>query len=217
MKAIGALAGELRQPGIDPGDEDRDVRMPGGPGREERRHQRVLVMLTLVRQPRARLPGVPDRPQRADVIAQPRHRRLPRDAEPALDVRPHLCPEAQDEAPPRGRLQIPGRVRQHQRAAGKGDRHRRSQRDARCRIGGQHQRQKRIMVDLGGPQPGKPALLGGGGNLARTAGVARFRHQGRVELHRTPLVLGTCPCSRGSTRVAWSSARANALKSASIL
>src|SRR4051812_33854672 len=99
VEAIAGLAGQARQPFVHASDIDRDVRVGDWAGVEEWRHQRVLVELALVAQPSTGLPGRPDRAQRADIIAQPRDRRIPGCAVAPLDMRLDLRAQAKDEAP----------------------------------------------------------------------------------------------------------------------
>ncbi len=61
---------------------------------EVRRHQVELVVLACEVEGRPVLPAVPDRPKRADVLAQPWRGRAPRNAEPANVVAFHLAAEA---------------------------------------------------------------------------------------------------------------------------
>src|SRR5580704_1795701 len=68
------------------------------PRREERRHQRKVIVLTLVRELRATLiPALENRFQRLQVLAQLGHRRLPSHAVAPLDMTLYLRPESQHE------------------------------------------------------------------------------------------------------------------------
>src|SRR5215218_4329647 len=101
VEAVTELAGQGRQPGVDAGYVDRDLRVLYGTGVEERRHERVPVELALEAQRPLGLEGVPDGAESHNVLAQPRDRPVPRHGEAALHVRLYLGSETEYEAPVR--------------------------------------------------------------------------------------------------------------------
>ena len=125
------------------------ARQPGRRRRELGRHQREAVVLALVAQRLLLLPAAPDRAQRLDVLAQARHRRAPGHAEAPLVVPLHLRAEPEPEAPARLRVQIPGRLGHHHRAARERDADPRRELDALRRDRRERERHERIVRDLG--------------------------------------------------------------------
>ena len=140
-----------------------------GPRAEERRHQRELVKVALVFQVAARVPAVPDGPQRLHVLAQPRPCRAgPARREPPLDVSLHLRSQAQAEPAVATVLQVAGGVGHHHGRARKRDGNVSFQRNPAGGGGGYGQRQKRIVR----------RLVGGNAVVARRLGPSRLSGHG---------------------------------------
>ena len=70
MKAIGDFSGKLRQPGVDPGDIDRNIGVRIRAGIEKRRHQAKFVILAAEIKPFAILPGIPKSADGENLLAQ---------------------------------------------------------------------------------------------------------------------------------------------------
>ena len=84
--SVANLAGDPQHRLADGGDRDRHHRQRGRLRREVGGHQGQLKVLALVIELPARLPALPDRAQRPDVIAQPGCRWAPGNPEPTLVV-----------------------------------------------------------------------------------------------------------------------------------
>ena len=162
QEPVAHLAGDLGHQLADAGEED--ARHPEAVEvarrrREERRHQRVRVELAAELQRRPGEPRVPDRPDGEDQLAHPRRRVAPRHREALRDVRLDLAAEAEDEAALGERLQVPRQVGERHRVAGEGDGDRRAQLELRRVLGGEQQRQERVVARLGGPRARVPGAL----------------------------------------------------------
>ena len=119
---------------------------------EEVADQRETVELTLVSRAAAILKRIPDRPEAADVVDDPRRRVLELGGEPALDVGPRLGAKPEEQAPAAQALQVSGGLRHGERGAPEGDRDPRSEAHARGRKGRDEQRQEGIVGGLVAPQ-----------------------------------------------------------------
>src|SRR5499433_240867 len=107
VHAVAELARDAAHVGIDRGDHDGDLRMLDGSRVEERRHDVEGVELPLEVQFGAVLPAVPDGPDGPHRLRHLGPRRLELYGEATLVVRLDLAAEPQDEAAPRGLLEIP--------------------------------------------------------------------------------------------------------------
>jgi len=147
---VADLAGDAQHRGTDRSNHDRHRRQPGRLRREIRGHQAEPVVVAAVVQLFTGCPAMPDRPQRADVIAQPGRRRAPGNPEAALVVALDLAAEAQHESAVGVGLQVPGLARHHRRAAREGDGNRRRQLDPLGRERSKGKRRKNVMPELDG-------------------------------------------------------------------
>src|SRR5713226_5295173 len=86
-------------------------------GTEEGRHEVDPVELALEFQSLSRLPGTPDRPQRAYHLPHPGDWWLPLHPEAPLDVALHLTSQTEHQPPPRKVLNVPGGVGQGHRTS----------------------------------------------------------------------------------------------------
>src|SRR5215467_5522976 len=107
VHAVAELARDAAHVGIDRGDHDGDLRMPDWSRVEEWRHDVEGVELPLEVQLGAVLPAVPDGPDGPHRLRHLGPRRLELHGEATLVVRLDLAAEPQDEAAPRGLLEIP--------------------------------------------------------------------------------------------------------------
>ena len=125
-----------------------------GVRREERRHQRVRVELAAELQRRAVQPRVPDRPDGEHHLAHPRRRVTPLHREALGDVRLDLAAETEREPSAGEALQVPADVGERHRVAGEGDGDRRAELELGGVLGGEQQREERVVRRLGGPHAG---------------------------------------------------------------
>src|SRR5690606_39643442 len=96
---------------------------------------------------------MPDGAQALDDLAQPGNGRGPGHAEASLVVCAYLRAQPQDEAPAGQRSEVPGRVGQRHRAAGKAQSDSRADLQIAAAGGSQPKLDERVVVYLGGPQP----------------------------------------------------------------
>ena len=139
-------------------------------------------MGSAVVEPLPGFPAPPDRAQRADIVAQPRRRRAPRDPKAALIVTFHLAAETQDKAAVRVCVQIPGLARDHGRTARKGHGDRGRQLDPAGGERGEGERRERVVAELDRRQRVEPSGLGGGGKRPGLAPLPR--RQRREDAHQ---------------------------------
>src|SRR5229473_8588578 len=99
LDAVGDLARHAEHPLVHRGEIDRDPWMLDRSRIEERAHQRERVEVALEREPMRLLERAPDVSKSRDVFFDPRRWPVVGHREPALDMRPHLRPEAQVESP----------------------------------------------------------------------------------------------------------------------
>ena len=126
---------------------------------EERRHQRVRVEVAAEVELRAVVPAVPDGADGEDHLPHARRRVAPRHREALGDVRLDLAAEAEDEPALRERLQVVADVGQQHRVAGERDGDGRAELDLLRVLGGEQQREERVVARLGGPDAGVARLL----------------------------------------------------------
>ena len=100
VEAVGDLARHAQHPGVDRCDVDRRVREGDRTGRPHGGQQRHGVVLPVDGQGPAGAEGFEDLLDREHVLAQPRSGRVELRPVAPLDMRPHLCPEPEPEAPP---------------------------------------------------------------------------------------------------------------------
>jgi hypothetical protein len=161
VEAVARFAGQTRQARVNAGNEDGDGGVLDRSRVEERRHEGELVVLAAEVEALAGLPAVPNGAYGLDLFAQLAGGAVgPGQAKAALDVGLDLGAQAEDEAPARLRRQVPGRVRQGQRAAGKGDGHGGAKLEPLGVLGDERQRQEGVVLGLGGPHRGKAGGLG---------------------------------------------------------
>ena len=158
----------------------------------------------------AALPAVPDGAHGQHEFAHARCRAGPGRAEAALDVRPDLGSEPEDEAPAREELQVEAQVGERHRIARERDRDRGGEFEALRMLGCDDQGQERVVGSLereAAVVSGRLERLGAG------SGVAGVVDQNRaVELHRgafprdrvcvRPRELGLRPGAPSSVRTA---------------
>ncbi len=196
-EAVAHLACDLRHQLADSREEDlrqAEVTEFLRVGREERGHQCVLVELATELQRRAVLPGVPDRTDGLDHLAHPGCRVAPLHREALGDVRLDLAAQPEHEAALRERLQIPADVREQHRVAGERDGDRRAELDRLGSLGGDGEREERIVGGLGRPDPRVAGRLEFGG---APAGLVDGTVQSGVDLHAA-----TVPNDLVSVRIA---------------
>ena len=186
--AVRHLAGDLVHERPDRGEEH-----PGRPVRmrwrgEHGRHQGVRVELAFELQRRPLVPRRPDRPQREHVLPHPCRRVRPRGAEPLLDMPSHLRPHPQHDTPARVLLQLVGRVRHAHRVAGEGHGDPGPEGHRRRVLGGQRQRQERIVRRLGRPDAVEPGGLGGDHPVGHPG---QLHPEAAVDLQRGRLLMPT--------------------------
>jgi hypothetical protein len=179
--AVRHLAGDLvhQRPDCSQEDAGGTVRMRGW--REDGCHQRVRVELALELQGDGVVPRCPDRPQGEHVLPHACRGVRPRGTEPLLNVPSHLRPHPQHDAPGGVLLQLVGRVRHAHGVAGEGHGDPGPEGHRRRVLGGQRQRQKRIVCRLGRPDAVQPGGLGGGHPVGHRG---QLRPQTAVDLHR---------------------------------
>ena len=149
-------------------------------------------MLAAVGELLALLPAPPDRPQRFDVLAHARRRRAPRHAEPVLVVGADLRSQAENEAPSRGDLEVPARVRHWHRTPRERDGDARGEPEARGVDGGHAERKEGISDRLMTYEPnyeGSPVIAGPPGG--RTTAHGEHMYKSRAGHHLAPQMLSS--------------------------
>ena len=167
---IAQLPGEPEVVGVDRGDVDRDPRVLDRAGGEERGHERDRVVLA----PETHRPPVCHASQsarRARMYSRSRGPGAVHLTENAAHVSLDLGAEPQDHPAARRRLQVPGGVRDHGGAPGKGDRDRGAEAHAARVLGGQREGQERIVTSLRRPEAVDAELLGLPGQRRHVAEV----------------------------------------------
>jgi hypothetical protein len=146
---------------------------------EHRRHKLVRIEIAFEAKFRTITPAGPDLAQRQHELPHTPHRLTPRHAKPLLDVRLYLRAKPENESAVRVRLQIPPDVGHCHGIAGERHCDAGPQFDARRVLGGKHQRQEWIVVDLGSPA----AVVASPLQLARGLGdVGELAGHGPVDL-----------------------------------
>src|SRR5581483_5767327 len=186
VEAVGELAREPGDVGVDARDVDRDVRPLDRRRAEERGHEAELVVLAFEAGPDVVLPDVPDVTDQLDHLAESGAGRRPRRRVASLVVPLHLRPEAEDEAAARQHLEVPRDLRVHERAPRERDGDVRADRHVIGRGRGEHAWQVGIVSRFRGPQAVVAELL-------RVRRVSRDvtqvgRHEAAVDLHPVPLL-----------------------------
>ncbi len=111
VKAVAEFPGQFGQPGVYPGNINRDFGIIVRPGVEKRRHERDFVILAAKIERRVGLPGFPQGADDLNLLPElAGDRGGPLHPEAALDVGLDLRPQPEDEAPLRLGGQIPGGV-----------------------------------------------------------------------------------------------------------
>src|SRR6516225_7924759 len=124
VEPVTVLAGKPQDVLIDTRNVNRN-RMIMGPRREERGHERKVIVLPLKCELLAPFrPAFEDRLQREDIFAQLRHRCFPFYPIAPLDMAFDLCPKPQNETSLRQGGQVPRRVRHRHWTPWKRDRDR---------------------------------------------------------------------------------------------
>ena len=156
QEAVGHLARQPGQAGVDARDVNGNVGVLDGAGVEERRHEGEFVVFAAEVEALAMLPCVPEGAHGQNLLPQFAHHGIrPRHAKAAGDVRLDLRSQAEDEASIRGCGQIPRGVGQVGGAAGKGNGDRGAECHAAGVLGNQRTGQKGVVLGFRCPDGGK--------------------------------------------------------------
>ena len=120
--SVANFARDLQHPLLDRRDRDRNVRMLLRRRRKVRRHQRQVVMLAAEIQRLARLPRLPARAHRTDVIFHPLRRLRPRHPEAPHHMALDLRADPKHQAATAHALEIPRGVSGRDRTLGERER-----------------------------------------------------------------------------------------------
>ena len=156
---VGHLARDLDHAGPEAADVHRGATERVGPGIERRDHQRVPVEVALERERLARLPRRADRVERPHDLVHAARRLRPGRAEAVHDVRAHLRAQPEQEAATGDELQVVAEVGEVHRVARERDRDRGAELHRGGVLGGDRERDERIVLGLEGEDAVVPDLL----------------------------------------------------------
>ncbi len=168
------LTGEARHVRVHGREVDRDLGMVDRPGVEQGVHEREPVVLRLECGPSSRLEGLEHRLDAQDVVAQARAgRSVPISGVPAFHVAAHLRAQAQLEASARELLEVPCELGGDERAAREGDRDVGAELHALGVLGGDGERQVRVVAGLRNGHAVEAQALGVAGCIGDPADADR--------------------------------------------